>query len=76
MLPLKEQGCCHGFYRYFNRYFYYPGDSGAGSGHALVFRIEGQRLRTQVDALATQLREQLDRVEAQQRSMTESVVTL
>ncbi|MEQ4972786.1 methyl-accepting chemotaxis protein [Enterobacter cloacae] len=39
-------------------------------------RTEGQRLRTQVDALATQLREQLDRVEAQQRSMTESVVTL
>lgn len=39
-------------------------------------RIEGQRLRTQVDAQATQLREQLDRVEAQQRSMTESVVTL
>ncbi|WP_243649007.1 hypothetical protein [Enterobacter sp. A8] len=35
-------------------------------------RTEGQRLRTQVDALATQLREQLDRVEAQQRSMTES----
>ena len=31
-------------------------------------RTEGQRLRTQVDALATQLREQLDRVEAQQRS--------
>lgn len=60
MLPLKEQGCCHGFYRYFSRYFYYPGDSGAGWGYAL----------------ATQLREQLDRVEAQQRSMTESVVTL
>lgn len=39
-------------------------------------RTEGQRLRMQVDALATQLREQLDRVEAQQRSMTESVVTL
>lgn len=39
-------------------------------------RTEGQRLRTQVDALAIQLREQLDRVEAQQRSMTESVVTL
>ncbi|HBN5340706.1 methyl-accepting chemotaxis protein [Enterobacter cloacae] len=39
-------------------------------------RTEGQRLRTQVDTLATQLREQLDRVEAQQRSMTESVVTL
>lgn len=39
-------------------------------------RTEGQRLRSQVDALATQLREQLDRVEAQQRSMTESVVTL
>jgi hypothetical protein len=39
-------------------------------------RTEGQRLRTQVDALATQLREQLDRVEAQQRSVTESVVTL
>ncbi|HCT7897995.1 TPA: methyl-accepting chemotaxis protein [Enterobacter cloacae] len=39
-------------------------------------RTEGQRLRTQVDALATQLREQLDRVEAQQRSMTESVVAL
>ncbi|WP_262814770.1 methyl-accepting chemotaxis protein [Enterobacter bugandensis] len=39
-------------------------------------RIEGQCLRTQVDAQATQLREQLDRVEAQQRSMTESVVTL
>ncbi|EUM24212.1 hypothetical protein [Enterobacter sp. BIDMC 26] len=39
-------------------------------------RIEGQRLSTQVDALATQLRKQLDRVEAQQRSMTESVVTL
>ncbi|ENN7014057.1 methyl-accepting chemotaxis protein [Enterobacter ludwigii] len=39
-------------------------------------RTEGQRLRTQVDVLATQLREQLDRVEAQQRSMTESVVTL
>ncbi|WP_257286744.1 methyl-accepting chemotaxis protein [Enterobacter cloacae] len=39
-------------------------------------RTEGQRLRTQVDAPATQLREQLDRVEAQQRSMTESVVTL
>ncbi|WP_421510657.1 methyl-accepting chemotaxis protein [Enterobacter sp. JS8-1] len=39
-------------------------------------RTEGQRLRTQVDALATELREQLDRVEAQQRSMTESVVTL
>lgn len=39
-------------------------------------RTEGQRLRTQVDVLATQLREQLDRVEAQQRSMAESVVTL
>ncbi|WP_431138733.1 methyl-accepting chemotaxis protein [Enterobacter mori] len=39
-------------------------------------RTEGQRLRTQVDTLAIQLREQLDRVEAQQRSMTESVVTL
>ncbi|WP_148242059.1 methyl-accepting chemotaxis protein [Enterobacter asburiae] len=39
-------------------------------------RTEGQRLRSQVDALASQLREQLDRVEAQQRSMTESVVTL
>ena len=39
-------------------------------------RTEGQRLRSQVDALATQLREQLDRVEAQQRSMTESEVTL
>ncbi|WP_262762809.1 hypothetical protein [Enterobacter cloacae] len=39
-------------------------------------RTEGQRLRMQVDALATQLREQLDRVEAQQRSMTESVVAL
>lgn len=39
-------------------------------------RTEGQRLRSQVDALAIQLREQLDRVEAQQRSMTESVVTL
>ncbi|MFK0372679.1 methyl-accepting chemotaxis protein [Enterobacter sichuanensis] len=39
-------------------------------------RTEGQRLRSQVDALALQLREQLDRVEAQQRSMTESVVTL
>lgn len=39
-------------------------------------RIEGQRLRTQVDAQATQLREQLDRVEAHQRSMTESVVIL
>ncbi|HAS0919076.1 methyl-accepting chemotaxis protein [Enterobacter cloacae] len=39
-------------------------------------RTEGQRLRMQVYALATQLREQLDRVEAQQRSMTESVVTL
>lgn len=39
-------------------------------------RTEGQRLRTQVDVLATQLREQLDRVEAQQRSMTECVVTL
>ncbi|AOT43670.1 MULTISPECIES: methyl-accepting chemotaxis protein [Enterobacter] len=39
-------------------------------------RTEGQRLRTQVDTLATQLREQLDRVEAQQRTVTESVVTL
>lgn len=39
-------------------------------------RTEGQRLRSQVDALASELREQLDRVEAQQRSMTESVVTL
>lgn len=39
-------------------------------------RTESKRLRTQVDELATQLREQLDRVEAQQRSMTESVVTL
>lgn len=39
-------------------------------------RTEGQRLRTQVDTLATQLREQLDRVEAQQRTATESVVTL
>lgn len=39
-------------------------------------RTEGDRLRSQVDALASELREQLDRVEAQQRSMTESVVTL
>ncbi|EPC9992528.1 methyl-accepting chemotaxis protein [Enterobacter ludwigii] len=39
-------------------------------------RTEGQRLRTQVDTLAIQLREQLDRVEAQQRTVTESVVTL
>jgi methyl-accepting chemotaxis protein len=39
-------------------------------------RSEGQRLRTQVDELVTHLREQLDRVEAQQRAMTESVVTL
>lgn len=39
-------------------------------------RTEGDRLRSQVDTLATQLREQLDRVEAQQRSVTESVVTL
>ncbi|MFP2360975.1 methyl-accepting chemotaxis protein [Enterobacter ludwigii] len=39
-------------------------------------RTEGQRLRMQVDTLATQLREQLDRVEAQQRTVTESVVTL
>lgn len=39
-------------------------------------RTEGQRLRSQVDALASELREHLDRVEAQQRSMTESVVTL
>lgn len=39
-------------------------------------KSEGERLRHQVDKLATELREQLDRVEAQQRSMTESVVTL
>lgn len=39
-------------------------------------RTEGDRLRSQVNALASELREQLDRVEAQQRSMTESVVTL
>ncbi|KKJ31790.1 chemotaxis protein [Enterobacter hormaechei subsp. hoffmannii] len=39
-------------------------------------RTEGKRLRMQVDTLSIQLREQLDRVEAQQRSMTESVVTL
>jgi hypothetical protein len=39
-------------------------------------KSEGDRIRHQVDSLATQLREQLDRVEAQQRSMTENVVTL
>ncbi|TDN59436.1 methyl-accepting chemotaxis protein [Scandinavium goeteborgense] len=39
-------------------------------------KSEGDRIRHQVDSLAFQLREQLDRVEAQQRSMTENVVTL
>lgn len=39
-------------------------------------KSEGERLRSQVDELAEQLRGQLDRVEAQQRSVTESVVTL
>ncbi|MFJ3457637.1 methyl-accepting chemotaxis protein [Scandinavium goeteborgense] len=39
-------------------------------------KSEGDRIRHQVDSLACQLREQLDRVEAQQRSMTENVVTL
>jgi hypothetical protein len=41
-----------------------------------VIKSEGVRIRSQVDELAVQLREQLDRVEAQQRSVTESVVTL
>lgn len=39
-------------------------------------KSEGQSIRHQVDELATQLRTQLDRVEAQQRSMTENVITL
>lgn len=39
-------------------------------------KAEGERLRSQVDELAAQLRGQLARVEAQQRAMTESVVTL
>lgn len=39
-------------------------------------KSEGDSIRHQVDSLATLLREQLDRVEAQQRSMTENVVTL
>ena len=41
-----------------------------------VVKTEGVRIRSQVNELANQLREQLDRVEAQQRSVTESVVTL
>lgn len=41
-----------------------------------LIKSENARLRSQVDALAHQLRTQLDRVEAQQRSMTENVVTL
>ncbi|MGU3524240.1 methyl-accepting chemotaxis protein [Enterobacteriaceae bacterium C23F] len=41
-----------------------------------VIKSEGVRIRSQVDDLALQLREQLNRVEAQQRSVTESVVTL
>lgn len=41
-----------------------------------LIRSENARLRSQVDALAQELRTQLDRVEAQQRSMTENVVML
>lgn len=41
-----------------------------------IIKSENARIRSQVDALAQQLRTQLDRVEAQQRTMTENVVTL
>ncbi|WP_343552942.1 methyl-accepting chemotaxis protein [Pantoea sp.] len=41
-----------------------------------IIKSENARLHDQVDALAQQMRAQLDRVEALQRSMTENVVTL
>lgn len=46
MLPLKELDCCHGFYRCFSRYFYYPSDSGPVGVMPCFIRTEGQRLRT------------------------------
>ena len=75
MLPLKEQGCCHGFIVILVVIFITPVILvQAGVMPGLFVPRDSVCARRLMPA--TQLREQLDRVEAQQRSMTESVVTL